>query len=97
MGTYYWPEGITREETLNAFIELFRIRGYEMTDSNVLEPGYMKIAIFCDSQNKPTHAARQTNSGLWTSKLGSSYDVEHYLRDPDVNVAPKLKCHGPAK
>mgnify|MGYP001606823710 CR=1 FL=1 len=88
IGTHYWPEGVKREETLDAFIELFRIRGYEVTESSVLEPGYVKIAIFCDSQNKPTHAARQASSGLWTSKLGSSYDVEHDLHDPNICAAP---------
>lgn len=90
MGTGYWPEGVQREETVNAFIELFKMQGYEVTDNDTLETGYLKIAIFCNSQNKPTHAARQLTNGSWTSKLGRSYDVEHDLRDPEICAAP---CH----
>ena len=38
------------------------------------------MAIFVDAVGVPTHAARQLASGLWTSKLGHSEDIEHDLR-----------------
>ncbi len=50
----------------------------------IFEEGFQKIAIHVDNYNKPTHAARQLQTGEWTSKLGDNYvdtrglhDVEH--------------------
>ena len=42
---------------------------------------YGKIAIYIDSHGKPTHAARQLSSGIWTSKLGQLEDIEHSKLD----------------
>ena len=36
-----------------------------------------KIAIFVDDEGVPTHAARQLQSAVWTSKLGDWEDIEH--------------------
>jgi len=36
-----------------------------------------KVAIFADAQGAPTHAARQLESGAWTSKCGTLEDIEH--------------------
>ncbi len=75
--TSYWPLSIPREETIDAFIAVFNTLGYDRCEDASLEPNYEKIAIFCKHGNMPTHAARQLNSGLWTSKLGKEIDVEH--------------------
>ncbi|MCL1991332.1 MAG: hypothetical protein FWG66_00070 [Spirochaetes bacterium] len=72
----YWPAGVTREETVKAFMELFASIRYENCDSHLFEPGYEKIAIYA-LDGVPTHAARQLNNGKWTSKLGSDIDIEH--------------------
>jgi hypothetical protein len=76
---YFWPTGILREVSLRAFILAFESRGYSICDNQDLEEGYEKIAIFTDASNNPTHAARQLNSGKWTSKLGGLEDIEHEL------------------
>ncbi len=47
---------------------------------NRLNFGFEKVALFVDAAGMPTHAARQVNSGAWTSKLGNSEDIEHELR-----------------
>ena len=78
-GRTYWPEGVRREATLDAFRELFTTLGYEVCADEKLEPGFEKIAIFADDQGFPTHAARQLASGRWTSKLGKLEDIEHDL------------------
>jgi hypothetical protein len=75
----HWPDGLPDEETLSAFIALFRSYGYEVCESGELEEGIEKIAIFAH-QGKPTHAARQLPDGLWTSKCGRSKDISHELR-----------------
>lgn len=38
---------------------------------------YEKIAIYVDDSGDPSHAARQTSSGKWTSKIGELEDIEH--------------------
>lgn len=76
---YYWPDEIQREETIQAFKALFESCGYETSDNGELETGFLKIALFVDQNGTPTHAARQLNNGMWTSKLGGDIDVAHYL------------------
>jgi hypothetical protein len=75
----YWPQGVLCEETIEAFIELYRTFGYEPSDSSddgSLETGYEKIALFALGTT-PTHAAKQLPDGRWTSKLGVYEDIEH--------------------
>jgi hypothetical protein len=38
------------------------------------------IAFFVDGDGQLAHAARQLQSGRWTSKLGDLEDIEHDLR-----------------
>ena len=40
------------------------------------EAGYVKVALYA-KDGKWTHAARQLESGRWTSKLGIYEDIEH--------------------
>ncbi len=74
----FWPENIQREESIDAFIQLFIERGYKVCTTGDLEAGYKKIAIY-EKNGVPTHAARQLNDGFWTSKLGMSLDVSHSI------------------
>lgn len=80
MFTTYWPSGVPREETLDAFIKAFETLGYVPCKTEVLEPAFQKIAIYVKSDGKPTHAARQLSNGAWTSKLGDLEDIEHTLQ-----------------
>ncbi len=77
LGRSYWPEGIPREETVDAFVAAFRTKGYEACDTGVLEKGFEKVALYVDAQIIPTHAARQMENGQWTSKLGEFEDIDH--------------------
>lgn len=80
MGQAYWPRDIPREETLDAFIQAYATLGYQLCESDVLEPEYEKVALFAAANGVPTHAARQLQNGSWTSKLGSQEDIEHTLK-----------------
>lgn len=51
--------------------------GYALCKNAGYEDGFEKIAIYVDSNGKPTHVARQLSSGHWTSKLGKLEDIEH--------------------
>lgn len=76
---YYWPQGTPLEETLAAFVQAFATLGFIPCNDDTLEPGFEKIAIYVNSQGKPTHAARQLHNGRWSSKLGREIDIEHSL------------------
>lgn len=78
-GIYYWPDNIPREERIDSFIELFESIGYKICDDGELEEKFQKIAIYADNLSNPTHSARQLKNGLWTSKLGQSFDVTHTI------------------
>ncbi len=61
-----------------AFVSL----GYEPCESDGLEAGFEKVALYAESGFLYTHAARQLSDGRWTSKLGRGEDIEHDT--PDV-------------
>src|ERR1700694_4618386 len=63
---YYWPPGLPRQVTLEAFIQMFEGIGYESCDDADFERKYEKVAIYVDAGGTPTHAARQLASGTWT-------------------------------
>ena len=77
----YWPESVPRQETREAFRQLFESLGYAACDHAEVELGYEKVALFADDAGFPLHAARQLASGRWTSKLGALEDIEHALQD----------------
>ncbi len=76
-GIYYWPETIERKYSINTYVEAYKSIGYQNCSDEIMEPKFKKVAIYADSMNMPTHAARQLVSGNWTSKLGIDIDVEH--------------------
>ena len=72
-----WPPPIPRENTLTRFIEAFQTLGYEPCADAELESDFEKIALYADADGIPTHAARQVETGAWTSKLDREEDIEH--------------------
>ncbi len=75
--SYYWPEGVSRRYTLEAYAEAFRHLGFEDCENARLEQGWEKVAIYAKEDGRPTHAARQLANGDWTSKLGGLEDISH--------------------
>ena len=71
-----WPGDLTGENTVPSLFELFRGAGYAPCEGGALQDGYEKIAIYA-LDSEPTHAARQLDTGRWTSKLGKHEDIEH--------------------
>lgn len=78
---YYWPPEITRAINIETFIRVFELLGYTVCDNPEYENDLEKVAIYADSNRKPTHAAKQLDSGKWTSKLGRLEDIEHHTLD----------------
>lgn len=73
----YWPRQVVHGCTLKEFEEAYATIGYVPCPTGSPENGYEKIGIFADHSQKPTHAARQLDSGNWTSKLGRYEDISH--------------------
>ena len=63
---------------MNGWIEAFAQLGYRQCADGTLETGYEKVVIY-GTERDPSHMARQLPSGLWTSKLGASEDIEHQV------------------
>ena len=80
-GLYFWPPGVPRRLTLDAYVQAFAVLSYTLCDIADLELGFEKVAIYVDTMGRPTHAARQLPSGKWTSKLGKLEDIEHETLD----------------
>ena len=87
----YWPEGLPKEETIEAMVLAFESLGYERSNSVDREEGKEKVAIYADGDS-PKHAARQLHSGLWTSKLGSSVDIAHTLEGLEGTEYGRAVC-----
>jgi len=75
----HWPPGAERQPTLDAFAQAFAALGYGPCETDTLEDGVEKVALFA-SRGEVMHAARQLPDGRWTSKLGMDVDIEHSLR-----------------
>lgn len=77
-GFYYWPNDVPRQYSIPAYIKLYESIGFTICESGDLELGFEKIAVFAKN-NIPTHAAKQLNDGVWSSKLGKNIDVSHTI------------------
>lgn len=73
-----WPDGIDQSETLDAWIQFFRLYGFVPTNSADFEDEMEKVAIYTVGA-EATHVAVQLDNGRWSSKLGSLQDIEHQL------------------
>lgn len=87
-----WPTNIKRDNKLSSFVDFYQMFGYYMSENDQkFEIGYEKVAIYIDPKTEGvTHAAKQTESGKWTSKIGPYVDVEHGTLDslagPDYGI-----------
>jgi hypothetical protein len=75
-GGTYWTHDDSRL-TLENYIQAYATLDYEPCDTEELEEGYEKVALYVDAFGIPSHAAKQKESGVWTSKLGELEDIEH--------------------
>lgn len=77
----FWPPGVPREETMDAFFQAYGTLGYKPCFTDTLEDGLEKMALYGvrnrDGSVSPTHAAIQLPTGQWSSKLGDLEDISH--------------------
>lgn len=75
---YYWPEGALQGTSIDCLVDAYRKKGFVICDNPDFEKEYQKIALYFHPENGDwTHAARQLRNGFWTSKMGSSHDIQH--------------------
>jgi hypothetical protein len=73
----FWPDNIPPDDTLDNYVRLFELRGYERCVRARVELLYEKIALYGDSTaNNFNHVAYQLYFG-WISKLGDWQDIQH--------------------
>ena len=60
----YWPPGVPRQYTVEAYIAAFESIGDSKCDDSGLESGFEKVAIYARG-GEPTHASRQLDDGIW--------------------------------
>lgn len=78
---HVWPDVAPRDYSVAALVAVFESLGYEPCDSDALELGWEKVAIYGD-EHEYTHAAKQDqSSGSWTSKMGREDDIIHESLD----------------
>jgi hypothetical protein len=73
----YWPPTVPFNYLVESYVQMFEHIGFERCATAHLEPGFEKVAVFCDKDGDFTHVCRQLASGAWTSKLGKEEDIEH--------------------
>lgn len=79
LGLYPWPEGVPRENTVEAWTLALKAFGFALCDDDSLEPERDKVALYWNEETAEIHFARQLPSGLWTSKVGRWEDITHEL------------------
>lgn len=78
---YWWPEGVLNENSIDAFVDLFRSIGYEVCRDGSYEHNFKKVCIYANEEG-PQHASFQLDGDMWASKMGALEDIWH--DDPDV-------------
>lgn len=76
--TRTWPAGAPRGDTVEIVMMGLSTIGYEQYADGMLEPDVEKIALY-EHRGEFTHVAKQLASGLWSSKLGREWLIEHEL------------------
>lgn len=84
-GIYYWPDFATRSLSIESLIEVFVGLGFQQCQDSSLESSYEKVALY-EEQGEWKHAALQTTTGRWRSKMGRGPVIEHF--------SPESLCDG---
>ena len=84
----FWPANAPRDYKLTSLIATYESVGFVVCADGTQEDGIEKIALYADG-DEYMHAARQLDTGRWTSKMGEGEDIEH--ETPEDLAGP---CYG---
>ena len=82
---YFWPPGVPCEETIVAFQCAYATKGYVPIREADCE-NYEQVIALMGKDGKVTHAMKRLSNGLWSSKLGQSFDIVHGLHELDSPI-----------
>jgi len=78
---WLWPTEVPADLRLSTLVSMLAKYGFERCFTGELDPTLSKIALYGGGEHV-THAARQLESGRWTSKRGIfGDDIEHDTAD----------------
>lgn len=72
----FWPANTPRDFKVTSLVIAYESVGFATCTDGSLEPGIEKIAIYANGPEY-MHAARQLETGKWTSKMGKAEQIEH--------------------
>lgn len=72
----FWPANAPHDFKVTSLIIAYESVGFAICVDGSLEAGVEKIAIYADGPEY-LHAARQLETGKWTSKMGKAERIEH--------------------
>lgn len=73
----FWPRNLSNDTTLENFLNMYKLFGFEQTDNSEYEDGYWKNVIYGQDENNITHAAHILKDGSYVSKLGTGPMIVH--------------------
>jgi len=73
---FYWPANVPRDYRATSVVMAFESAGFAVCADASLEEGVEKIVLYADGPEF-THAARQLETGKWTSKMDPDERIEH--------------------
>lgn len=82
----YWPEGIQRDESVEAFSAMFEYFGFQPCAMTDFRGDIHQIVIYANEVKgvlRVTHAAKRIDDLWWHSKLGRQLAVYHHLNALD--------------
>ena len=82
----YWPGRTPISRSLSAFEMMFAAEGYSKCERSEAVPPAECVALYVDSSGMVTHAARLLEDGMWTSKIGSNFDISHTLESLEKGI-----------
>lgn len=72
----WWPKEVKCDESKESLVGLFQFFGFEMSDNDLPEDGYDKVALYSDGDCW-THAAKIVAQNIFHSKIGTAWDIKH--------------------
>lgn len=82
----FWLESLEKGKALTTVVRLFKEAGFKDCKDVLPERGYEKVALFSADGLTCEHVSRQLSTGIWTSKLGLSFDVNHTLHSLEGGI-----------
>lgn len=80
-GGFHWPASLDQDDdSLAAYMAMFREAGFTECPDGELEPGTEKVCLYV-ADGEFTHVAVQLDNGWWSSKLGQGNDISHQELD----------------